>query len=64
VTTAISDAQAALAAVPPPLDTAITASPDTVLAAYEATYALQRSIATELASVLGVTVTFTDNDGD
>lgn len=64
VTTAIGDAQAALAAVPAPLDAAITTSPDAVLAAYDATYALQRSVATELASVLGVTVTFTDNDGD
>ena len=53
-----------MAAVPEPLSEAVLTDPLAVEAAYNATDALLVSVNTELVVAFGVTVTFTDNDGD
>jgi predicted lipoprotein len=60
----LDDAYAAIAAVPPPLDTAIVEHPFEVQLAIDAVKALRRSFSADLAQQLGITVTLSDNDGD
>ena len=60
----IEGALLAVSAVPFPLRTAITERPAEANAAYESVRTLKRTLATEVVSVLGVTLTFNDNDGD
>ncbi len=64
IDTAISEAAAALNAVPEPLAAAVTDDPDTINAAMDALLALQVLLQADLTSALGVTVLFNDNDGD
>ena len=53
-----------LAGVPAPLRRAVTESPAAVEAAFESMRPLLVLIKTDLAALLGITVTFSDNDGD
>lgn len=62
--TALADAEAALAAIPEPLTSALEDSPESVNVAYEATKALKRVLATEVLGTLGASLKFSDNDGD
>ena len=55
---------AAIDAVDGPLKAAIHERPDQVLEAHEMLSELRRTIATEMVSLLGVSVGFTDTDGD
>jgi hypothetical protein len=57
-------ARAALAAIPPPLATALTADRAAVQTARDEIDALRRLIKLDLASLLGVTLSLSDNDGD
>ena len=59
-----ASAAAAVAAVEPPLLDAVAASPQTVSAARAAIKDLQITIVTEVVSRLGVTIGFSDADGD
>ncbi|WP_170319758.1 imelysin family protein [Polyangium spumosum] len=61
---AFSDAMAASAAIPPPLREAISKDPAAVTKAHDALRVLRRLLSTDVASVLGVSVTLSDNDGD
>ena len=60
----ISAARAAAEAVDPPLRTAAMESPESVVAARDAIKAVQITVATEVVGRLGVTVGFSDADGD
>lgn len=60
----IATAKSALDRVPEPLSDAIVQSPEVVEEAFLALRALLRLMAADLASQLGVTTTFSDNDGD
>ena len=60
----LSAAEAAWTAIPPPLRAAAVAQPDLVEAARATVKQLQRTIATEVVSQLGVAVGFSDTDGD
>lgn len=59
-----ASAAAAVAAIEPPLLDAVEASPQTVSAARAAIKDLQVTVATEVVSRLGVTIGFSDADGD
>ena len=59
-----ASAAAAVAAIEPPLLDAVATSPQTVSAARAAIKDLQITIATEVVSRLGVTIGFSDADGD
>ncbi|MFV8752478.1 imelysin family protein [Nannocystaceae bacterium ST9] len=61
---ALAAAEQALADVPEPLRTAIVDAPDRVAAAEQAVQALRMVLSAEVASLLGVTVSLSDNDGD
>jgi len=61
---ALTEAQAKVSAIPPPLRMAITAQPDSVKSAHTAIRALRIRLSTDVASVLGVSILLTDNDGD
>ena len=61
---ALTDAEAALLAIPEPLTDALLDSPVTVQAAYDSLKALKRVLATEVLSSLGASLKFSDNDGD
>ena len=61
---ALDGADAAIAAIDPPLREAAASSPETVAAAREALKAVQVIVATEVVSRLGVTIGFSDTDGD
>lgn len=61
---ALEAAEQALAAVPEPLRTALVDAPEQVVAARDAVRELRRVLSTEVASLLGVTVSLSDNDGD
>lgn len=54
----------AVRAVPRPLRTAITAHPTEVQRAYDALRALKTLLAADVATKLGATLSFNDNDGD
>ena len=60
----LSAARAAVGAVDPPLRTASAESPAAVAAARDAIKAVQITVATEVVSHLGVTIGFSDADGD
>ena len=60
----LASAAAAVAAIEPPLLDAVAASPQTVSAARAAIKDLQVTVATEVVSRLGVTIGFSDADGD
>ena len=60
----LSVARAAAGAVDPPLRTAAAESPKLVAAARDAIKSVQITVATEVVSHLGVTVGFSDADGD
>ena len=60
----LSTARSAVGAVDPPLRTAAAESPESVAAARDAIKAVQITVATEVVSHLGVTVGFSDADGD
>lgn len=60
----LASAAAAVAAIEPPLLDAVATSPQTVSAARAAIKDLQVTVATEVVSRLGVTIGFSDADGD
>ncbi len=60
----IAAAKAAVAAIPPPLRTALTAAPATLQAAFDAIIALKKLLAADVVTTLGVTLSVNDNDGD
>lgn len=60
----IDAADDAAAAIGMPLEQAVTEHPQAVRALYDASGALLRSVKTDLANRLGVSITFSDNDGD
>ncbi len=60
----LDDAITATAAVPTPLADAVLNHPAEVQAAYESVQALRRALTLDVASTLGVTLTFGGNDGD
>lgn len=60
----LASAAAAVAAIEPPLLDAVAVSPQTVSAARAAIKDLQVTVATEVVSRLGVTIGFSDADGD
>lgn len=57
-------AVAAVAAIPLPLDEVVLSDPQSVEAAYVKVKDLHRTLAVDVAGLLGVTLTFSDNDGD
>lgn len=61
---ALTAAEQALADVPEPLRTAIVDAPDQVAAAEQAVHELRTVLTAEVAALLGVTVSLSDNDGD
>jgi predicted lipoprotein len=61
---ALATAELALADVPEPLRTAIVDDPTKVEAAADAVHELRTVLTAEVASLLGVTVSLSDNDGD
>lgn len=60
----IDNALGAVSAIPDPFRTALTDHPAEANAAYESVRELKRRLTTEVVGVLGVTLTFNDNDGD
>lgn len=54
----------AVARVPPPLSRAVTESPAEVELAFESMRTLLVLVKADMAALLGITVTFSDNDGD
>jgi hypothetical protein len=60
----LAAAQAAVAAIPRPFAASVAAQAPEVEAAWQATRALRLTLATEVISVLGATLSFNDNDGD
>ena len=60
----LDEAIAAVQAVPTPLADAVVNHHDEALAAYEAVQRLRRAFTLDVASVLGVKLTFGGNDGD
>ena len=59
-----TSALAAIDAVEPPLRAAIAERPEQVQAVYDRLSELQRTLSTEVVSLLGVSVGFSDTDGD
>lgn len=57
-------ADAAVAAIALPLDQAVIDAPETVDAAFQSVKELFRLMAVDMVAVLGVTLSFSDNDGD
>lgn len=55
---------AAVAAIALPLDRAVTETPEAVDAAFQSAKQLFRLFAVDMVTLLGVTLTFSDNDGD
>ncbi len=64
VTQAIAAARKAVKAIPPPLRTALGSEDAVLLAAVEALRALKRVLTADVSTALGVTVSFSDMDGD
>ncbi len=60
----IAAAKAAVAAVPPPMRTALGSSTATLQAAFDAIIALKKILAADVVTTLGVTLSVNDNDGD
>jgi predicted lipoprotein len=61
---ALAEAVAALEGVPEPMRAASASGSREAVAAYEAVKALQRTWSTDVVSLLGITVGFSDADGD
>ncbi len=59
-----ADSLAAVDAVAGPLRAAVAERPDQVRGLYDRLAALQRTLSTEVVSLLGISVGFTDTDGD
>jgi predicted lipoprotein len=53
-----------LAAVGPPLEEAVLARPERVEPVYESLRGLLKLVKTDMANQMGITITFSDNDGD
>lgn len=64
VLTEIAELNDALEAIPGPLQTALTENTALVEAAYQQSRDVKRVFATNVVALLGVTLTFNDNDGD
>lgn len=64
VRAAVDAAHAALDEIPRPFATSLTESPALVEAGYDAVIALKRLLGSDVVTILGVTLTFNDNDGD
>lgn len=64
IRTQIETALDAIAGVPVPLSRAVTEAPAEVERAFEALRPLLVFVKTDMAALLGITVTFSDNDGD
>jgi predicted lipoprotein len=64
VRAAIEQAEQALAAVPEPLRESVSADADSVTAAVDAVVQLRMLMSVDVAGLLGVTVSLSDNDGD
>jgi uncharacterized protein len=62
--TALDVADADVAAIPPPLRTALEAKRDEIPVALDSIKEVKRILATEVVGQLGVTLNFNDNDGD
>lgn len=60
----LTEAIAAVQAIPTPLSDAIVDHRDETIAAYEVVQRLRRALTVDVASVLGVKLTFGGNDGD
>ena len=60
----LAEALNALDAIEEPLETAVTNQPDAVQALYDAVQALLVATSVDAANQLGITVTFSDADGD
>jgi hypothetical protein len=61
---AFADAHQALARLPGPLEIVVGRSPDLLTQALNATKTLELAVKVDMASVLGVTLTFQTGDGD
>ncbi len=64
IVTQLEAAHTALAAVPDPLSATIESNPAVVQAAYDELQAAVVLLKADLPSALGISITFTDNDGD
>jgi predicted lipoprotein len=64
ITQHIQTAMAAVQAIPPPLRVAVVEHPQAVEAAYQAIKDLLILLKVDMTNLLGVTVDFSDNDGD
>lgn len=64
VRASLTRARAAVAAIPSPLAEAVTASPGSVQLAYDEVRELKRLLSADLATAVGTTLSFNDNDGD
>ena len=64
VRTAIADAKAALEAIPPPLREALQGDVTVLETAVEKLREVKRLLSSDVASALGVTISFSDMDGD
>lgn len=64
VRSALDGAQAAIEGVPSPLELAVVNARPKVLAGTQASKAAEQLLATEVTSVLGITLNFNPNDGD
>lgn len=60
----VQAARAALDAIPEPLNQAVVDAPDTVRAAIDALFEIERLIQVDIANALSVNLTFNDSDGD
>lgn len=64
ILTQLEEAEVALALVPDPLSSTIESDPAIVQAAYDELQAAVVLLKADLPSALGISITFTDNDGD
>ncbi len=64
IRTQLDMVQDALSRIPPPLSSAVTESPVEVALTFEAMRELLVLVKADMAALLGITVTFSDNDGD
>jgi predicted lipoprotein len=61
---ALAHARASVAAIPPPLRRAVIDDPASVQRGYEAARELKRLLSSDVATAVGTTLGFDDNDGD
>lgn len=60
----LTEALAKVSEIPPPLRLAVTDHPDSVTATHAAVRTVRIRLSTDVASVLGINILLTDNDGD